>query len=152
MILEMKNNRLVKVILFILLFLILKELVYLLIGDFYLVRFRLHTLNHGFFVSIYVLVFVVVQLFSCYVTYYLLKNLNNIVSILVFFAVIIISFYVNSLIYSNFSEEYSFEFIKYFFISWSAVSIVFNFFMQKTIMRISNKKNNHTNPNSTDLE
>lgn len=148
----MKNNRLVKVILVILLFLILKELVYLLIGDFYLVRFRLHTLNHGFFVSIYVLVFVVVQLFSYYVTYYLLKNLNNIVSILVFFAVIIISFYVNSLIYSNFSKEYSFEFIKYFFISWSAVSIVFNFFMQKTIMSISNKKNNNINPNSTDLE
>ena len=136
----MKNNKLFKTVLFVLLFLILKELVYLLIGDFYLVRFRLHTLNHGFYVSVYVIVFVIIQLFLNYVIYYLFKNLNFIVSVLVFFVAIIGSFYANSLVYRRFSEEYSYGFIKYFFASWCVVSFGFNFSMQKLISKMNNKK------------
>lgn len=140
MAIEIKNNKLFKTVWFVLLFLILKELVYLLIGDFYLVRFRLHTLNHGFYVSVYVIVFVIIQLFLNYVIYYLFKNLNFIVSVLVFFVAIIGSFYANALVYRSFSEEYSYEFIKYFFASWCVVSFGFNFSMQKLISKINNKK------------
>lgn len=124
-----KKNFFVKALLVIFFFLIMKELVYLLIEDYFIIRFRFTNLEQGLYYEIFIFLFIIIQIFAYYLFINLYKNVKLFWRVLLFLTSFISGFYLNSLLFYMFSEEFAYSYIKYFLITWVMLFVILYFIL-----------------------
>lgn len=119
-----KNNFFVKALMFIFFFLIMRELVYLLIEDYFIIRFRFTNLDQGLYYEIFMSLFVIIQIFVYHLFINLYKNVKLFWRVLFLIISVISTFYINSMLFYMFSEEFAYNYIKYFLITWTILFVI----------------------------
>lgn len=109
---SIKNHFIFKALIFFLFFFLLKELTYLLIEDYFVVRFRFNNLNQGLYYQIFVFIFVIIQIFFYYLFSNIYKKVKLFWSLFLFILSLITSFYFNSLLFYIFNDEYAYSYLK----------------------------------------
>ena len=143
-----KNNFFVKALIFIFFFLFMKELVYLLIEDYFIIRFRFTNLDQGLYYEIFMSLFVITQIFVYHFFVNIYKNVKIfwrvlflVISVVSAFYINSILFYINSILFYMFSEEFAYNYIKYFLITWTILFVILYWILYKiSVIRYSNRE------------
>lgn len=126
-----KNNFFVKALIFIFFFLIIKELVYLLIEDYFIIRFRFTNLDQGLYYEIFMSLFVIIQIFVYYLFINIYKDVKLFWRVLFLIISVISTFYMNSMLFYMYSEEFAYSYIKYFLITWAILFVILYWILYK---------------------
>lgn len=137
---KIKNNFFVRILIFILFYLFIKELIYWLIEDYFIVRFRFHSLKQGLYSEISIVVFALIQIFVYYLFTNIYKSVKLLWRLILFVIASIIAFYSNSMIFYIFSEEYTYSYFVFFLIGWCVLFIISYWLFFELYKRLNTQK------------
>ena len=135
---SIKDNFLFKISIFVILYLLLKELTYLLIEDYFVIGFRFYHVRQVFYCGIFISIFVIFQIFIYHVFVNIYKNTKIFQSLLLFIISLISSFYISSMFFYAFSDVYSYDYMKYFLINWGIISVISYWLPLKAYIKFNN--------------